>query len=85
MKLPYPANTLEIQFNSLILYQGTTHDSFYDVLGLPTLVDPKTGEYYPYVISADHLKYQVLTFLDTSEKNNLLLDDDIYAYSIGEN
>lgn len=83
--LPYPENSLEIQFNSLLIsFQGTTSDSFYDILGLPTLLDPDTWEYYPYVISGDSLRYQILTFLDSSEKNNLLIGEDIYTYYIGD-
>lgn len=80
--LPMPADALKIDFNgSTLVYQWKTDDSLFDLLGLNTLLDPKTQKPYEYVLSSDGLKYQIIAVLDDEQRSNTTLRG---IYAVGE-
>lgn len=84
LKLPLPENALEIRFwKDILVNQGKMPESFYDILGLNTLVDPKTGESYSYGLSPDGLRYQIVAYLDDVQRGNFPLAETV-VYSIGD-
>lgn len=65
VKLPLPEDTLQINFGeNTLVHQGMTHTAFFDLLGLNTLVDPKTKKPYEYALSSDGTQYQIIAHLD---------------------
>lgn len=82
-RLPPPEDALKISFwDTVLTYQGRTWKTFYDAIGLSTLVDPRTGEWYPYVLSESGLQYQLFSHLDDAQKGNAALAKRI-VYFVG--
>lgn len=78
-KLPLPEDTLQINFGeNTLVHQGKTHTAFFDLLGLNTLVDPKTKEPYGYALSGDGMQYQIIAVLENAERSNTIPPRGIY-------
>lgn len=81
IKLPLPDNVLEITFWDIPLgFQGRIPISLYESIGINTLIDPKTGEWYFYALSHDKKTFGIMTSLDSGEFSRTVLGDThIYA------
>lgn len=84
VKLPFPEGAVRIDFaDTILVYQGKTNPAFFDLLGLNTLVDPKTKEPYGYALSSDGTQYQIIAHLDDDLRGNTPLAAHM-VYSVGE-